>query len=133
MTTETLIKKLRSFLPQGPLAQEIMTLAAARLELMEWELTQAIAERAPHDYGLLKEEAAFLRKERDDAFTEVKRLKMDLRILNETVRNDQQLATRPEPSRMEIAAIIWAGMQHKSVEVAVKIAGQLIAEVKETK
>jgi len=55
MTTETLIKKLRRFLPPGPLAQEIMMEAATRLELIEWELTQTIAE------------VALLKQQRDEA------------------------------------------------------------------
>ena len=127
MTTETLIKRLRSFLPPGPLALEIMMEAAARLESIQWELTQAIAERTPHDYGLLKEEAAFLRKERDEALAEVKRGKLEPEPVI------QQLNTRPEPSQLEIAVIVWAGMQHKSVEDAVKLADTLIAAAKEVK
>lgn len=147
MTTEELIKKMRKIMPVGPISQNYLKEAAARLESLQWELTQAIAERTPHDYGLLREEADFLRKERDKALAEVERVR---KLWNEShiaERDDfakeiervkaecanQQLNTRPEPSRLEIAVIVRAGMQHKSVEVAVKLADELIAAVKEAK
>ena len=98
MTTEQLIKTLRNSMPPGPITQGIMLDAAGRLEELQRtnqstlaDLALALSERTPHDYGLLKEEIAFLRKERNAA----------------TV--NQQLTVRPEPSRLEIAAMLKAG------------------------
>jgi len=104
--------------------------AADRLEKLERanqstlaDLALALSERTPHDYGLLKEEIAFLRKERNAA----------------TV--NQQLTVRPEPSRLEIAAMLLAhGWEDRAVERDAKLAGwalvaadRLIAAAKEAK
>jgi hypothetical protein len=113
MTTQEIIKTLRDIIAGHRTIDGIptdeLTVAADRLEQLQRELKQAIIERTPHDYGLLKKEATFLQKERDEALAEVKRLKMDLRILNETARNEQLVAARPEPSRLEIAVMLKAG------------------------
>jgi len=66
MTTETLIKKLRSFLPLGPLAQEIMIEAAARLEELQEQnalLSAAVCSCNPIQVEKLVQERAeaFLR------------------------------------------------------------------------
>jgi hypothetical protein len=139
MTTETLIKRLRSFLPPGPLALEIMIEAAARLESIQWELTQAIAERTPHDYGLLKEEATFLRKERDEARAEVRQLRATVAAYEQATVN-QQLTVRSEPSRLEIAAMAMHGMLAASSfdtlrlsRSALEAADALIAAAKKSK
>jgi hypothetical protein len=107
MNTDQLIKQLRNSMPPGPITQAVMLETADRLEELQRankntlaDLALAISERAPHDYGLLREEATFLRKERDYALTEVKRLKATV---------NQQLTVRPEPSRLEIAAMLKAG------------------------
>lgn len=145
MTTEEIVKELRAY------QMSAMSTAADRLEELQRankntlaDLALAVAERTPHDYGLLKREAAILRKERSEALVEANRLKMDLRILNETVRNDRLVATRPEPSRLEIAAGIiegWASNSNMEAIVpgerpaysALKIADFLIAAAKEAK
>jgi hypothetical protein len=82
MTTEQLIKTLRNSMPPGPITQHLMLDAADRLEKLERanqsalaDLALALSERTPHDYGLLKEEATFLRKERDAALAEVERVR----------------------------------------------------------
>lgn len=122
MTTEQLIKTLRNSMPPGPITQGIMLDAADRLEELQRanqstlaDLALALSERTPHDYGLLKEEIAFLRKERNAA----------------TV--NQQLTVRPEPSRLEIAAMIYAGVEYVDDDDAFKAADRLIAAAKESK
>jgi len=136
MTTPELIKRLRNHMPPGPLAQEIMLEAAAKLESIQWELTQAIAERTPHDYGLLKEEAAFLRKERDEALAEVQRL---AQALHDATTVKQQLTVCPEPSRLEIAAMLIAGsyacqdINPLEANIALKQAEKLIAAARGAK
>jgi hypothetical protein len=129
MTTEQLIKTLRNSMPPGPITQGIMLDAADRLEKLERankstlaDLALALSERTPHDYGILKEEAAFLRKERNAA----------------TV--NQQLTVRPEPSRLEIAAMAMQGMLAASSydtlrlsKSAFECADALIAAAKEGK
>jgi DNA repair exonuclease SbcCD ATPase subunit len=52
--------------------------ADARVEQLKQALEQAIAERTPHDYGVLKEEAQEMRKQRDEAFAEVEERKSAL-------------------------------------------------------
>ena len=111
--------------------------ARAEVELLKRELDQAISERTPHDYGILREQ-------RDEAHTEVERLKRELeferaevarllderdraraevtRLNGELKRTMQALAranasteswppasVRKEPSRLEIAAMLKAG------------------------
>ena len=91
----------------------------AEVAQLQKQLSQAIAERAPHDYGLLKEEAAFLRKERDE------------RVKTEC--GNQQLNTRPEPSRLEIAAMFFCQDWCDAPLVALQLADALIAAAKEAK
>ena len=117
MTTEQLIKTLRNSMPPGPITQGIMLDAADRLEGLQRanqstleDLALALSERTPHDYGLLKEEIAFLRKERNAA----------------TV--NQQLTVRSEPSRLEIAARLLAhGWADRSVEQDSQLTGWALA------
>jgi len=45
MRTEEIIKALRNSRPLGPITLDLMLEAAARLESIQWELTQAIATR----------------------------------------------------------------------------------------
>jgi hypothetical protein len=140
MNTDQLIKQLRNSMPPGPITQAVMLETADRLEELQRankntlaDLALAISERAPHDYGLLREEATFLRKERDYALTEVKRLKATV---------NQQLTVRPEPSRLEIAAMMMAANLSRETEqwdtyvestFAVEQADGLIAAAKEGK
>jgi hypothetical protein len=136
--------------------------AADRLEKLERankstlaDLALAVSERTPHDYGILKEEAAFLRKERDSALAEVERLQREsdsLLALSERISDEKNLlqedynqlacdqmrlrlkttsVSRPEPSRLEIAAMIYAGVDYVAVEEAFEAADKLIAAAKE--
>jgi len=100
--------------------------AADRLEELQRDLDQAISERTPHDYGILKMERDEARarlttfeptirnltKERNEARAEVERLKTELHdtIDSYKLNNLQPKTTRPEPSRLEIAAMAMQGM-----------------------
>lgn len=79
----------------------------AEVAQLQKQLSQAIAERTPHDYGLLREEAAFLRKERDKAMREAAHWKS---ITEHRQSELNSLVARPEPSRLEIAAMAMQGM-----------------------
>lgn len=50
----------------------------AEVDRLNEQLEQAIAERTPHDYGILKEEAQEMRKQRDEALAEVEERKSAL-------------------------------------------------------
>jgi len=188
MTTEELVKRLRNYMPSGPLAQSLMEEAADSLEELQQkcnmhynticdlakernalnkQLEQAVLERTPHDYGILKEEAQEMRKQRDEARAEVERLKDKVRkwkfdansyvewinklkteveqlkqINSETEWKVVQTVVRGEPSRLEIATMIYAafaGAQcikdkvNPTAFIAVKCAEELIAAEKEGK
>lgn len=109
MKTQEIIQSLRDD------QFEIMRPAADRLEELHRQLEQAVAERTPHDYGLLRAEVTFLRKERDDALAEAQShreaLMGSLKQI-EALKNyfgDAKKMIRPEPSRLEIAAWLKAG------------------------
>lgn len=107
MTTEEIIKALRNSRPLGPITLDLMLEAAARLESIQWELTQAIAERTPHEIERVKTECG-----------------------------NQQLNTRPEPSRLEIAAGIYAArgkIDLPSINRCFREADALIKAAKEAK
>ena len=91
-----------------------------QVEIERAELKLAISERTPHDYGILKEEAQEMRKERDEACAEVERLEKEYKIAHfdrqhyKRITQDRDekldaLHARPEPSRLEIAAWLKAG------------------------
>jgi DNA repair exonuclease SbcCD ATPase subunit len=126
--------------------------ARAEVDRINKQLEQAIAERTPHDYGTLKEEAQEMRKQRDETRAEVEQLKQalhDARLENSgqaaLLERKQYIGkvtemVRPEPSRLEIAAMAMQGLlvsseYPKSVIVtdAVWCADKLIAAVKEGK
>jgi len=81
MTTTELIKTLRKMQVLGPVSQAWVNEAANRL----------------HDLQL----------ERDEARAEVEQLKDTVAAYEQATVN-QQLTVRPEPSRLEIAAMIYA-------------------------
>jgi hypothetical protein len=115
------------------------------IERMRSELDQAISERTPHDYWILASQRDDYRdrlcasmKETQEALAEVERLE----IINEEVleANNTMGTTCAEPSRLEIAAMIYAAfagaqcMKDKvnpTVYVAFKCADELIAAAKE--
>ena len=118
MTTHDLIKDLRQLLPLGPQIAMLVSEAADRLE--------------------------DLQRERDEARAEAERLKQELHDTIESYKlnNLQPKNTRPEPSRLEIAAIMMAANlsrethQWETVEEtlwAIEQADALVAALKETK
>lgn len=156
MITDEIIDDLRQNGLTSASIYTRMERAANRLEELQRNLKQAIAERTPHDYGLLREEATFLRKERDKALAEVQRVRKlwneshiaelddfakEIERVKAECRN-QQLNTRPEPSRLEIAAILLAALASRENESweakleviwAIEQADELIALAKEKK
>ena len=110
MTTEEIIADLRQNGLTSASIYTRMERAANRLEELERELKQAIIERTPHDYGLLKEEAFEMRQQREAA------LKQTTFWANLAAQSQLELTAikekqaRPEPSRLEIAAMAMQGM-----------------------
>ena len=76
-----------------------------------------------------------LQLERDEARAEVERLKAELHDTIESYKlnNLQPKTTRPEPSRLEIAAMIYAGVEYVDDDDAFKAADKLIAAAKKGK
>jgi chromosome segregation ATPase len=112
------------------------------------ERDEAIKERTPHDYGILKDQRDSYRdrlcasiKETQEAHAEVERVKKALHdALAEISRLEKMTpvishsATRPDPSRLEIAAMIMAGGVTGSCgRDALCYADALIAESKKAK
>lgn len=106
------------------------------------ERDEAISERTPHDYGILRDQRDDYRerlgasiKETQEARAEVKRLE----IINKEVlqANYTMGTTCPEPSRLEIAAIILtgsygnAGSYQDLAKIGLKQADALIAAARE--
>jgi hypothetical protein len=102
---------------------------SAEVDRLNEQLEQAIAERTPHDYGILKEEAQEMRNQRDEARAEVERLKHHI--------PDATKMIRPEPSRLELAALLMIRRVepalHRAVEMSFEEADALIAAAKEEK
>jgi len=91
------------------------------------ERDQAIAERTPHDYGFLKTHIEHLRQELHKANLESRRLAAELERVKGSGNLNAELSklvadmnrahaaqVKPEPSRLEIAATIFASMLHDS-------------------
>jgi uncharacterized coiled-coil DUF342 family protein len=158
ITTHDLIKHLRQLMPLGPQIATLVTAAADRLEELQRqveieraELKEALSERtearaeverlkqlksdwnADADYW--KAETNLALKQRNEARAEVERLKQELHDTIESYKlnNLQPKTTRPEPSRLEIASMVYAGQQFKSTELALIIADSLIAAAREGK
>jgi hypothetical protein len=109
-------------------------------------LAKAIAERTPHDYGLLKGEVDNLKRELSESNRERNKTVADLiEQRDEALKNQQpttvvrQVKTRQEPSRLEIAAMLLAAMCGSQYTwtnaegLALRKADILIATAKETK
>jgi len=123
--------------------QELLEKVEAELEQVKRELEQAIAERTPHDYGILKNQRDDYRdrlcasiKETQEARGELERLKR--RSVSAVTLswngpaltsggggggpcagNDHHIPAatkmiRPEPSRLEIAAMVIAARSHST-------------------
>jgi hypothetical protein len=93
--------------------------ARAEVERLNKQLKQAIVERTPHDYGILKEEVDYWKaethrvaKKRDEALGEVELLKQERDLWQQVQRDKatvkESLTVRPEPSRLEIAAMFYS-------------------------
>lgn len=132
MTTEELISDLRNYSASSNLA------AADRLEELQRDLKQAIAERTPHDYGLLKGQVEDLRRELSESIRERNKTVADL-----IKQRDEAIASaRPEPSRLKIAAMMLAALASRESGTweakqeaiwAIEQADELIALAKEVK
>jgi hypothetical protein len=99
--------------------------ALAKLEPLKKELDQAIAERTPHDYGVLKTQIEHLKQSLHDAriynsglAAELERVKAiprqsgdlnaELSKLVADMNRAHAAQVKPEPSRLEIAAMFYA-------------------------
>ena len=99
----------------------------AEIKTVRKELAQAIAERTPHDYGLLKGEVEHLRRELSESIKERNKTVADL-----IKQRDEAIASaRTEPSRLEIAAMFMAAPWCETVHEALNYADKLIAAAKE--
>ena len=212
-STHNLVKDLRSSMPLGEIVKELVSEAANRIEELERankntlaDLALAVAERTPHDYELLKQEARYAREaehkakeQRDEALAEVSRVTKccvqgdlmlqkvkaereealanlhkrleeisilrwgesgdtqpttvdqinELRELNQELRTELNYAlaelhqargnARPEPSRLEMAAMCLQGMVssgswgQSAAVVALEYTDKLIEAAKEAK
>jgi hypothetical protein len=112
------------------------------VESLKAELAQAIAERTPHDYGFLKTHAEHIRKELHKANLESRRLAEELERVKGSGDLNAELSklvadmnrahaaqVKPEPSRLEIAAMMRAG-GFKAPQTALNEADALIAAAK---
>ena len=125
MTTQDLIKRLRNLGPLGKIMEELVIVAADRLEELQGQndLTQHdqfLWKREQEAHTECRRDLALMITERDEARAEVERLKIQLseaiKERNMTVadvvkQRDEERAynqftftPRPEPSRLEIAA-----------------------------
>ena len=99
-----------------------------RAELLEG---QAIAQRVSKEHELDKRDLSTTEAERlkgalKDAITEIGRLQNLAPVIPPTI-------TRPEPSRLEIAAMIYAGVEYMDDNDAFKAADKLIATARGAK
>jgi hypothetical protein len=115
MTTQDLIKHLRQLMPLGPQIATLVNVAADRLEELQrqndltqhdqllWKLEQEAHTECRRDLALMI-------AERDKTRAEVERLNQKLHEAR--IENSGQAAqlerTRPDPSRLEIAARLMA-------------------------
>lgn len=115
-----------------------------RVKQLEKELAQAISARTPHDYGLLKEQRDHYRERLGAAAKEVFELKAELLTKERHIEDLQKAAVtnltaavalvRPEPSRLEIAALLASGLNpcwNFSVEALFHRTDAIIAAAKE--
>jgi len=129
MKTKALIQRLRSIMPLGPLTEEIHRAAADRLEELQRERDEARAE-----VERLKQELTEAIRERNKTVADLVKQCDEERAYNEFT-----FAHRPEPSRLEIAAIAMQGFIASSgfiidiPKISLEYANALIAAAKEGK
>jgi chromosome segregation ATPase len=134
MTTQELIRQLRWYAAPWPPTDDIHAETADRLEKLHQKC------------NMHYETICDLTKERDQARAEVERLKATVEDLNHVIENqrdraivNQQLTTRPEMSRLEIAAMAMQGFIGSSAFImdvpnkSLEYADALIAAAKEAK
>jgi len=125
--TEQIIDDLKAWIPLSSPLDKILNRAADRLEelqedymsltrLSDKELKRLVKERDQAQAEIMRLQAGFevhskFAKERDEARAEVERLKTELHdtIDSYKLNNLQPKTTRPDPSRLEIAAMLKAG------------------------
>ena len=123
------------------------------IERMQSELAQAISERTPHDYGLLKYTIEALKEELHKSREELAKVKRES-VNSVTVSfpgmpssggggggrsayphgTEVALPQKPEPSRLEIAALLASGLNpcwNFSVEALFHRTDAIIAAAKE--
>jgi chromosome segregation ATPase len=100
MTTQELIKNLRQLLPLGPQIAMLVSEAADRLEELQNERDEARAE-----VERLKQELTEAIRERNKTVAELINQRDEQRVYNQFT-----FTHRPEPSRLEIAAMAMQGM-----------------------
>ena len=109
--TQTLIKTMRILAQdidsEDGVANSAIGEAADRLERLNKQLEQAIAERTPHDYGLLAEQRDDYRRRLVVALEETEEARAEVERLKDHVPDVRKMV-RPEPSRLEIAAMLCA-------------------------
>jgi hypothetical protein len=159
-STQRIIDNIRNVAGQmDAILQRDMFDAASRLQeqedfiaRMQSELAQAISERTPHDYGILKYEIECLKQTVSDAqiensgqAAEIKRLNEEYRVAHlerqhyKGIADHRQkelcaLVSRPDPCRLEIAALLLANDRaYEGPTMALKRADALIAAAKEAK
>jgi hypothetical protein len=132
MTTQDLIKHLRQLMPLGPQIATLVAAAADRLQELQRELTEAILERYKTVAELIKQRDEAKVTHADDLSAQMLKL-----ISGMNAANAPQI--RPEPSRLEIAAMLIAGsyacqdINPLEPSIALKDADALIAAAKEAK
>lgn len=121
MTHKELIAKreIESLVKQVEALKHELNDARAESDRLKTELAQAISERTPHDYGLLQGQRDHYRERLGAAAKEVFELKAELLTKERHIEDLQKAAVtnltaavalvRPEPSRLEIAAMLLQG------------------------
>jgi hypothetical protein len=111
-----------------------------RVKRLIQERDQAIAERMPHDYGILKDQRDEYWRMFSDAVRQVEKERAEVEFLKQENAMIQRIPTvRPEPSRLEIAALLMAhswphdGVYKIVCMKALEQADTLIAAAKEAK
>ena len=108
-TTQELVKTLRSLMPLGPTLSGLISDAADRLEELQRECDEAFTEIRRLTKNL-EDSTNHYNRIHDLLRAEVERLKQALH--DARLENSGQAAqlerTRPEPSRLEIAAMIYS-------------------------
>jgi chromosome segregation ATPase len=120
MNTDELIKKLKDIMPLGPISNQTLKDAADRLEELQRLFFDMTSQRdqARAQVEFIKESHAKCRQYLAEALDKLK--------------NQSTEMTRPEPSRLEIAAMVYS-VDGVTADIALKWADTLIAAAKKSK